>query len=64
MESARNIQLSENFQRSEKTSLSSICQIVIQGISGNQIKKIVGKLSPGLNYSKSTVSRITQKVDP
>ena len=57
-------QLFENYQRSEKALLAGICQMVIQGVSTNRVKKIVGKLSPDLIYSKSTVSRITQELDP
>ena len=57
-------QLFENYQRSEKALLASICQMVTQGVSTNRVKKIVGKLSPDLTYSKSTVSRITQELDP
>lgn len=57
-------QLFENYQRSEKALLASICQMVTQGVSTNRVKKIVGELSPDLIYSKSTVSRITQELDP
>jgi len=57
-------QLFENYQRSEKALLASICQMVTQGVSNNRVKKIVGELSPDLIYSKSTVSRITQELDP
>jgi transposase-like protein len=57
-------QLFENYQRSEKALLASICQMVTDGVSTNRVKKIVGKLSPDLTYSKSTVSRIIQELDP
>jgi len=57
-------QLFENYQRSEKALLASICQMITDGVSTNRVKKIVGKLSPDLTYSKSTVSRITQELDP
>jgi len=57
-------QLFDNYQRSEKALLASICQMVTDGVSTNRVKKIVGKLSPDLTYSKSTVSRITQELDP
>jgi putative transposase len=63
-EFAFHTQLFENYQRSEKALLASICQMVTQGVSTNRVKKIVGKLSPDLTYSKSTVSRITQELDP
>ena len=57
-------QLFENYQRSEKALLASICQMIKDGVSTNRVKKIAGKLSPDLTYSKSTVSRITQELDP
>jgi len=57
-------QLFENYQRSEKALLSAICQMVTDGVSTNRVKKIVGRLSPDLTFSKSTVSRITQELDP
>ncbi|HBY56913.1 MAG TPA: IS256 family transposase [Candidatus Atribacteria bacterium] len=57
-------QLFANYQRSEKAQLSTICQMVTDGVSTNRVKKIVGKLSPDLIYSKSTVSRITQELEP
>jgi len=57
-------QLFESYQRSEKALLATICQMVTHGVSTNRVKKIVGKLSPDLTYSKSTVSRITQELDP
>jgi len=38
--------------------------MVTDGVSTNRVKKIVGRLSPDLTYSKSTVSRITQELDP
>ena len=38
--------------------------MVTHGVSTNRVKKIVGKLSPDLIYSKSTVSRIIQELDP
>ena len=56
--------LFENYQRSEKALLASICQMVTDGVSTRRVQKIVGKLSPDLIFSKSTVSRITQELDP
>ena len=38
--------------------------MVIDRVSTNLIKKIIGKLSPDIAFSKSTVSRLTQKIDP
>ncbi|MBE3086724.1 MAG: transposase [Bacteroidetes bacterium] len=63
-EFAFHTQLFENYQRSEKALLSAICQMVKDGVSTNRLKKIVGRLSPDLCYSKSTVSRLTQELDP
>jgi len=57
-------QLLENYPRSEKALLATICQMIKEGVSTNRVKKIGGKLSPDLVYSKSTVSRITQELDP
>ena len=57
-------QLFENYQRSEKALLAAICQMVTDGVSTNRVQKIVGRLSPDLTFSKSTVSRITQELDP
>jgi len=63
-EFAFHTQLFENYQRSEKALLATICQMIKDGVSTNRVKKIVAKLSPDLTYSKSTVSRITQELDP
>jgi len=63
-EFAFHTQLFENYQRSEKALLASICQMVTDGVSTNRVQKIVGRLSPDLIFSKSTVSRITQDLDP
>ena len=63
-EFAFHTQLFENYQRSEKALLATICQMVTDGVSTNRVKKIIGKLSPDLTYSKSTVSRITLELDP
>jgi len=57
-------QLFENYQRSEKALLSAICQMVTEGVSTSRVQKIMGKLSPDLIFSKSTVSRLTQELDP
>jgi transposase-like protein len=63
-EFAFHTQLFENYQRSEKALLATICQMIKDGVCTNRVKKIVGKLSPDLTYSKSTVSRIIQELDP
>ncbi|MBA7626817.1 IS256 family transposase IS16 [subsurface metagenome] len=54
----------DNYQRSEKALLSAIQQMVIDGVSTDKVKKIVGKLDKELSFSKSTVSRITKELDP
>jgi len=38
--------------------------MIKDGVSTNRVKKIVAELSPDLTYSKSTVSRIIQELDP
>jgi transposase-like protein len=63
-EFAFHTQLFENYQRSEKALLATICQMIKDGVCTNRVKKIVGKLSPDLTYSKFTVSRIIQELDP
>ena len=57
-------QLFENYQRSERALLSAITQMVTDGVSTSQVQKIMGRLSPDPFFSKSTVSRITQELDP
>lgn len=56
--------LFENYQRSEKALLLAIQQMVIDGVSTNRVEKKVERLSPDLVFSKSTVSRLTQELDP
>jgi transposase-like protein len=56
--------LFENYQRSERALLLAIQQMVIDGVSTNRVEKIVERLSPDLSFSKSTVSRLTQELDP
>ncbi len=38
--------------------------MVIDGVSTNRVEKTVERLSPDLVFSKSTVSRFTQELDP
>lgn len=54
----------DNYQRSEKALLSTIQQMVIDGVSTNKVKKIVEKLDKDMSFSKLTVSRITGELDP
>lgn len=56
--------LFENYQRSEKALLITIQQMVLDGVSTNKVKKILNKLSPGLEYSKSSVSRFMVELEP
>jgi transposase-like protein len=53
-----------NYQRSEKALIIAIREMVINGVSTPKVKKITGKLSEGLTYSKSTVSRMMKELDP
>ena len=56
--------LFENYQRSEKALIVAIQQMVIDGVSTSKVQKITSKLSDDLNFSKSTVSRLMQELDP
>lgn len=56
--------LFSNYQRSEKALIIAIQEMVKDGVSTQKIHKITGKLSEGLSYSKSTVSRLMQELDP
>ena len=38
--------------------------MVIDRVSTNRVEKIVERLSPDLAFSKSTVERLTQELDP
>lgn len=53
-----------NYQRSEKALLAAIQQMVIDGVSTEKVKKITEKLSDGVSFSKSTVSRFIRELDP
>jgi transposase-like protein len=54
-------QLFQNYQRSEKALLASICQMVTDGVSTNRVQKVVSRLSPDLIFSQSTVSRLLEE---
>jgi len=56
--------LFENYQRSEKALLATIQQMVIEGVSTNKVKNVLNKLSPGLECSKSSVSRLVVELEP
>ncbi|MBU2598179.1 MAG: transposase [Actinobacteria bacterium] len=59
-----NTNVFEYYQRSEKALMLTIQQMVIDGVSTNKVKKIIGKLSSDLSFSKSTVSRLMKELDP
>ncbi len=42
----------------------AIQQMVIDGVSTEKVKKITEKLSSGMSFSKSTVSRLVKELDP
>lgn len=53
-----------NYQRSEKALVAAVQQMVIDGVSTEKVKKITEKLSSGMSFSKSTVSRLVKELDP
>jgi transposase-like protein len=55
-------QLFERYQRSEKALVTSLMQMVVQGVSTRRVKKITTELC-GREFSKSTVSRLTGELD-
>lgn len=56
--------LFDEYQRTEKALLVALQQMVINGVSTAKVKNITKKLSGGLGFSKSTVSRFMQELDP
>jgi transposase-like protein len=54
--------LFERYQRSEKALVTSLMQMVVQGVSTRRVKKITTELC-GREFSKSTVSRLTGQLD-
>jgi len=55
-------ELFDRYQRSEKTLVLSLMEMVVQGVSTRRIKKITTKLC-GRRFTKSTVSRLTKDLD-
>ncbi|MDD3627533.1 MAG: transposase [bacterium] len=56
--------LFENYQRSEKALLLTIQQVVLDGVSTNKVNKVLHKLAPGLECSKSSASRLVVELEP
>lgn len=50
------------YQRSEKALVLALMEMVVQGVSTRRVKKITTELC-GREFSKSTVSRLTKKLD-
>lgn len=50
------------YQRSEKALVSALMEMVIQGVSTRRVKKITTELC-GHEFTKSTVSRLTKRLD-
>ena len=54
--------LFQRYQRSEKALVLALMEMVVQGVSTRRIKKITTELC-GQEFSKSTVSRLTKRLD-
>lgn len=54
--------LFERYQRSEKALVTTLMQMVVQGVSTRRIKEITTELC-GRKFSSSTVSRLTEELD-
>lgn len=54
--------LFERYQRSEKALVLALVQMVVQGVSTRRVKKITTQLC-GREFSKSTVSRLSEGLD-
>ncbi len=54
--------LFERYQRSEKALVLALMEMDVQGVSTRRVKKITTELC-GREFSKSTVSRLTKKLD-
>jgi transposase-like protein len=54
--------LFQRYQRSEKALVLTLMQMVVQGVSTRRVKEITTELC-GREFSKSTVSRLTGKLD-
>jgi len=54
--------LFQRYQRSEKALVLALMQMVVQGVSTRRVKEITTELC-GREFSKSTVSRLTEEID-
>ena len=54
--------LFENYQRNEQALISTMMEMVIQGVSTRNVKKVTEELC-GESFSKSTVSEICKELD-
>jgi transposase-like protein len=54
--------LFERYQRSEKALVTTLMQMVVQGVSTRRVKEITTELC-GRKFSSSTVSRLTEELD-
>jgi putative transposase len=54
--------LFERYQRSEKALVTTLMQMVLQGVSTRRVKKITTELC-GREFSRQTVSNLTEKLD-
>ncbi len=55
-------ELFERYQRSEKALVTTLMQMVLQGVSTRRVKKITTELC-GREFSRQTVSNLTEKLD-
>ncbi len=54
--------LFQHYQRSEKALFLALMEMVVHGVSTHRVKKVTTELC-GREFSKSTVSRLTKKLD-
>ena len=54
--------LFENYQRNEQALITTMMEMVVQGVSTRNVKKVTEELC-GTNFSKSTVSEICKELD-
>lgn len=55
-------ELFERYQRSEKALVTSLMQMVVQGVSTRRVKKITTELC-GREFSRQTISNLTERLD-
>jgi len=54
-------ELFERYQRSEKALVTTLMQMVLQGVSTRRVKKITTELC-GREFSRQTVSNLTERL--